>query len=444
MAANQMPDDDRFPTPEAYANDRDIQGGVDVTFAQVIPFTPEAPQPLLREIPLGAAFPVQALGPLRGAVEAVQGMTLAPVAIPAASALAVASLAVQGFLDVDTLGGRRPVSLYFLTIARSGERKSSCDAPLMAALRAFEKDQAQAQREDTASWQNSYALWKGERDRILSEARNGKGEKRAAAEADLRALGREPVAPPSTDRTVTEPTYEGLIRKYSEGMPTLGIFSDEGGQFLGGFAMSTDNRQKTLAALNDLWQGNPIRRTRAGEGSFTLFGRRLAIHLMVQPGVASAFMADPMTSDTGFPAGLTPDIPAADYALDPRAIKIAAAAARLNDLRENWLNPADLVKRVPEVVPGYPDRLLPVSPEAEAVMKKRTLTNLYNAKPAWLQHAHTALDEAVAEAYGWGDDWRAGKLTDDESLSRLFHLNQTRAKAQSKPQAPMVQKKGDK
>ena len=99
---------------------------------------------------------------------------------------------------------------------------------------------------------------------------------------------------------------------------------------------------------------------------------------------------------------------------------------------------------MPEVVPGYPDRLLPVSPEAEAVLKKRTLTNLYNAKPAWLSHAHKALDEAVADAYGWGDDWRAGKLTDDEILSRLFHLNQDRAKAQSKPQAPMVQKKGDK
>lgn len=64
--------------------------------------------------------------------------------------------------------------------------------------------------------------------------------------------------------------------------------------------MSSDNRQKTLAALNDLWQGNPIRRTRQGEGSFTLFGRRLAVHLMVQPGVARAFMADPMAGDTGF------------------------------------------------------------------------------------------------------------------------------------------------
>lgn len=267
---------------------------------QAVPFTPEGPQPLLREIPAGAAYPVHALGPLCDAVEAVQGMTLAPIAIPAASALAVASLAVQGFVDVETLGGPRPVSLYALTIAQSGERKSSCDAPLMAALRAFEKEEAKARREEMASWENAYALWKGERDRILAEAKKGKGEKRTAAEADLNALGKEPSAPPSTDRTVTEPTFEGLTRKFTEGMPTLGIFSDEGGQFLGGFAMASENRQKTLAALNDLWQGNPIRRTRQGEGSFTLYGRRLAVHLMVQPGVARAFMADSMTADTGF------------------------------------------------------------------------------------------------------------------------------------------------
>ncbi|KGJ04994.1 Protein of unknown function [Paracoccus halophilus] len=268
--------------------------------AEPIPFKAEGPQPLLREIPAGEPYPVQALGPLQSAVEAVQGMTLAPVAIPAASALAVASLAVQGFVDVETLGGPRPVSLYALTIAKSGERKSSCDAPLMAALRSFEKDEAKARRNDMASWENAHALWKGERDRILSEAKRGKGEKRTAAEADLNALGKEPAAPPSPDRTVTEPTYEGLTRKFAEGMPTLGIFSDEGGQFLGGFAMANENRQKTLAALNDLWQGNPIRRTRQGEGSFTLYGRRLAVHLMVQIGVARAFMADPMAADTGF------------------------------------------------------------------------------------------------------------------------------------------------
>ena len=80
--------------------------------AQSNPFKAEGPQPLLREIPPGEPYPVRALGPLRKAVEAVQGTILAPVAIPAASALALASLAVQGFADVETLGGIRPVSLW--------------------------------------------------------------------------------------------------------------------------------------------------------------------------------------------------------------------------------------------------------------------------------------------------------------------------------------------
>ncbi|HVR91453.1 MAG TPA: DNA methyltransferase [Novosphingobium sp.] len=128
-----------------------------------------------------------------------------------------------------------------------------------------------------------------------------------------------------------------------------------------------------------------------------------------------------------FPEGLTPNIPASDYAADPRAQAVAAAAARLNELRENWLNPADLVVREPEVVAGYPDRILPRDAAAAAELKKRTLTILYNARPQWLANAHAALDEAVAEAYGWGDDFRAGALTDDEVLARLFALNQARS-----------------
>ena len=271
-----------------------------MTAPQAIQYRPEGPQPLVREIAPGADYPVHALGPLREAVEAVQGMTQAPVAIPAQSALAVASLAVQGFADVETLGGTRPLSLYALTIARSGERKSACDAPFMAALRAHEEEQAKAQRDEMRRWTNAHDIWKGERDRILTEAKKGKGEKRAAAEADLEALGQEPEAPPSADRTVTEPTFEGLTKLFAHGQPSLGLFSDEGGQFLGGHAMNSDNRQKTLAAFNDLWQGNPIRRTRAGDGHATLYGRRLAVHLMVQPSVARGFMADPQAADTGF------------------------------------------------------------------------------------------------------------------------------------------------
>jgi hypothetical protein len=125
-----------------------------------------------------------------------------------------------------------------------------------------------------------------------------------------------------------------------------------------------------------------------------------------------------------FPEGLTPNLPAAAYADDPRAKAIAAAAKRLNDLREAWLNPPDLVVRVPEVVPGYPDRILPKDAEAAKELRKRTLTNLYNARPAWLDHAHRELDAAVAAAYGWPAD-----LADDAILKRLFELNQERARA---------------
>jgi type II restriction/modification system DNA methylase subunit YeeA len=125
-----------------------------------------------------------------------------------------------------------------------------------------------------------------------------------------------------------------------------------------------------------------------------------------------------------FPDGLTPNRPAAGYADDPRAQAIASAAARLNDGRESWLNPEELIIRIPEVVAGYPDRLIPKDEDAAKELKTRTLTNLYNARPQWLANAHAVLDEAVADAYGWGDDWRSGRLLDDEVLSRLFQLNQ--------------------
>jgi len=109
---------------------------------------------------------------------------------------------------------------------------------------------------------------------------------------------------------------------------------------------------------------------------------------------------------------------------DARFPAIAEAAKRLNELRENWLNPPEWVERVPEVVPGYPDRILP-KPGHEADLKKRTLTNLYNQRPPWLDNAHKALDKAVADAYGWGD--YTPEMPDEEILSRLLVLNLARS-----------------
>jgi hypothetical protein len=69
-------------------------------------------------------------------------------------------------------------------------------------------------------------------------------------------------------------------------------------------------------------------------------------------------------------------------------------------------------------------------PTYEAELKKRTLTNLYNARPAWLDHAHKELDMAVAAAYGWTD--YTPEMPDEEILRRLLALNLQRA---AKPQA---------
>jgi hypothetical protein len=140
-----------------------------------------------------------------------------------------------------------------------------------------------------------------------------------------------------------------------------------------------------------------------------------------------------------FPEGLTPNIAAASY-MNDGARRIASIAANLNELRENWLNPPDLVKREPEVVAGYPDRILPRSLAAEEQLKKRTLTNLYNERPTWLANAHRDLDRAVAAAYGWPEaladraqpenpDAADRKAAEEEILKRLFDLNQERARA---------------
>ena len=99
-----------------------------------------------------------------------------------------------------------------------------------------------------------------------------------------------------------------------------------------------------------------------------------------------------------FPEGLSPDVPASDYLTDPRAQAIASAARRLVELRDRWLNPPEWVEWVEEPVPGYPPRPVPRDEKAATALKKRTLTNLYNARPQWLIDAHAQLDAAVAAA----------------------------------------------
>ena len=122
---------------------------------------------------------------------------------------------------------------------------------------------------------------------------------------------------------------------------------------------------------------------------------------------------------------------------------IAEAARELDNLRQRWLNPPEWTREEILEFPGsidgpwaryvhdadergigrvrYP-RLVPRDDEHAAQLAKRTLTNLYNARPTWLDLAHRKLDAAVSAAYGWEVD-----LTDEEILARLLALNLQRS-----------------
>ena len=119
-----------------------------------------------------------------------------------------------------------------------------------------------------------------------------------------------------------------------------------------------------------------------------------------------------------FPTGLSPDIPAADYADDRHAIAIAEAARRLVERRDRWLNPPEWVEWVDEPVSGYPKRPVARDEAAEKQLKARTLTKLYNARPQWLSDAHADIDAAVAAAYGWDEE-----ISEEEALARLLEMN---------------------
>ena len=101
-------------------------------------------------------------------------------------------------------------------------------------------------------------------------------------------------------------------------------------------------------------------------------------------------------------------------AMPPEALE----AQRLVELRDRWLNPPEWVEWLDEPVPGYPKRPVPRDEDTAKALKKRTLTNLYNARPQWLADAHEALDAAVAAAYGWPAD-----ISDDDVLRELLALN---------------------
>ncbi|MBU6995603.1 YfjI family protein [Ferrovum myxofaciens] len=263
-----------------------------------------APEPLRATMKPAEAYPVHQLGRILGdAVNAIHETMKAPLALCCQSVLAAASLAVQTHFDVELPWGEvKPLSLFFLTVGESGERKSGVDDLVLGAAKAQERADMEAYQTAAQGHTLATQAWEAAADAARKAATSGK-KGMATADDVKRALenvGERPEAPVVPLRFVSDPTVEGLFKLLAVGQPSVGMFSDEAGLLIGGHAMNSENGLKTLARLCKFWDGSPFDRVRAGDGASVLYGRRLSLHQLAQPAVMVKLLSDPMANGQGF------------------------------------------------------------------------------------------------------------------------------------------------
>ena len=257
------------------------------------------PEPL----PIGGAtvdqiaYPVEALPPvLREAVAEVAGFVQCPVAIAAASALTVASVAAQGHFNIRRASGLvGPVGLFVLAVASSGERKSSADKLFCDPLREYEREAEAAAQPALAKWRAELAAWEAEVDGLKQGVRNAARSGDSDSLADYRQRlqtveGAKPVRPKVPRLAYSDSTSEALAWGLATNWPTAALMSAEAGAVLGGHAMGKDSILRTLALLNTLWDGGDAHVDRRSSESFTLRGVRLTCGLAIQPEALAAFL----------------------------------------------------------------------------------------------------------------------------------------------------------
>ena len=227
------------------------------------------------EIPPGSPFPVDALGKFAAAAEDVHRIVKTPLPICAASVLGSLSVVVQGAHDVELDGRVEPTSLYMLSVAPSGARKTACDNVIFREIRKFDKEQKRAYHEELREYK-----------RVLS-ARKGAGP---------------PLEPPADPKVIfTDGTGEAIQRDaHKAKYGTRALVTDEGGRLFGGYSLTAERQPAGLSVFSSLWDGGEITIRRMGEGgSYTLYDRRVMLHVQVQGLVVKRFLTDPMVACQG-------------------------------------------------------------------------------------------------------------------------------------------------
>lgn len=327
------------------------------------------PLPLRRALSPADPFPLAALGPvLEAAARGIMDRVQCPDAIAGQSVLGAAALAAQAHADViiPATGHARPLSLFLVTVAASGERKSAADGEALSPVNEREGILRERYNRDRPKYENSLRAYEAAQKSALHKS---KGDYEAGRKA-LDAIGLPPVAPPAPMLLVREPTLGGLQKLFGEAGPSLGLFSDEAGGFLGGHGMSEENRLHMAAGLSDFWDGKPINRVRVGDGASVLPGRRLAAHLMVQPGVADRLLSNVELGQQGL---LSRMLVAAPVSLAGTRLQRAADPAAAIALRSYGDRLRDMLQTVPATQDGaLRPRRLELEPRAAGLWEAFT------------------------------------------------------------------------
>lgn len=259
--------------PGRFDDDFDAYGS---TLANTAPF--EA-WPKLDPIPDAvdagpSAYPFDALGPILGsAARAIAQDVQAPDSLAGGSVLAAASLAVQPLANVWLPHGQRsPLSIFVITGAGSGDRKTGVDSVACKEIEEVRKQQAR----DFSKQLEAHAA-----------------EVQSRVKSDP-----EPVKPTPKSLTTSNATTEG-ITKLLKNQSHVGVFSAEGGEMLSGYSMRGEQRSASLAFFLKAWSGESIDSLRGGEGLSVLLNRRIAIHVLAQPVLLGQLLSDPLAQGQG-------------------------------------------------------------------------------------------------------------------------------------------------
>lgn len=330
-------------------------------------------------------YPEDALpGIIRAAVEEVAEFVKAPLPLVASSALAAVSLACQAHFDVkraERLQGA--VGLFLLTIADSGERKSTCDGFFSSAIRKYQEEQAEAMKPAINEYQAAIAAWEAERDGIISAIKEAgkKGKSTDKLRTDLMQLQHEKPEPPRVPRLLLgDETPENLAWSLAKQWPSAGVLSSEAGIVFGAHGMGRDSIMRNLGLLNVLWDGGTHSIGRRTSESFEVRGARLTVALQVQELTLREFFARSggLARGTGFLARFLVAWP-----------KSTQGYRKFTESPEDWPHLAAFHRRISEIL----NQPTPIDNGGALMPAMLTLTP--EAKTSWVEY-HDIIETELA------------------------------------------------